>query len=94
MMMITAEQAKMIKELTNHIERLHPAIKRRLCQKILKTFEKILLNAEINSKYDANIFTRTEQLISWMIYEYKKIGYLALLYFIKYHEATLEDLND
>jgi len=94
MIKLTTEQAKMIKELVNYIENLHPAIKRKLCQKMLKTFEKILSNSEIESKYDADVFTRAKQLISWMIYEHKKIGYLALLYFIKYHEVSLEDLND
>jgi len=88
------KREKLIQEIYKKIENIHPAIKRRLCEKLIKVFEPILNKnlAKIESKYDANVFRRAEQVISWLIYEYGKLGYIALYYFIRYQEETLEDL--
>jgi|GEM_PF-2028562 len=90
MFTITPEQRKQIKEIGDMIEKLHPSIKRKLCLKLIDVFEKSLPNEQRKERGEIPIFTRTGQLISWIIYEYKRIGYLALKYFIKYYQETLD----
>lgn len=90
MFTLSQEQRKWIKKIGDMIESLHPAIKRKLCLKLIDVFEKSLSNEEREKRREIPIFTRAGQIISWTIYEHGRIGYLALKYFIKYYQQTLD----
>ena len=90
MFVISQEQRRWIKKIESMIESLHPVIKRKLCLKLIDVFEKSLSNEERERREEIPVFTRTGQLISWTIYKHGRIGYLALKYFIKYYQETLD----
>jgi hypothetical protein len=90
MFTITSDQRRQIKEIGDMIERLHPAIKRKLCLKLIDVFERSLSNEQRKERGEIPVFTRAGQIISWIIYEHGRIGYLALKYFIKYYQETLD----
>jgi hypothetical protein len=79
---------KLIQRFYTLLETAHPARRRLIAMKILEELMPFVLGKgeKVDSKYDADLFTRAKQVGSYLIQHYGKIGYLLLEYFIKYYE--------
>ena len=82
------ETLKLIQKFYTLLESAHPARRRIIAMKILEELMPFVLGKgeKVDSKYDADLFTRAKQVGSYLIQHYGKVGYLLLEYFIKYHE--------
>ena len=86
---LTIKQAKKIQQLIQEIDNLHPSIRRKLCSKLCDTFESVLQSLQIVVE-GLDPVNRAKKTIVFTVYKYDQIGYLALYYFIKYYQTTLE----
>jgi len=82
------EALKLTQKFYSFLENAHPARRRIIAMKILEELMPIVLGKgeKIDSRYDADVFTRAKQVGGYLIHHYGKVGYLLLEYFIKYHE--------
>ena len=82
------ETLKLTQKFYTLLESSHPARRRIIATKILEELMPFVLGKgeKIDSRYDADLFTRAKQVGGYLIHHYGKVGYLLLEYFIKYHE--------
>jgi hypothetical protein len=82
------ETLKLIQKFYILLESAHPARRRIIATKILEEIMPFVLGKgeKVDSRYDADLFTRAKQVGGYLIHHYGKVGYLLLEYFIKYHE--------
>lgn len=82
------EALKLIQKFYILLDSAHPARRRIIAMKILEEFMPFVLGKgeKVESRYDADLFTRAKQVGAFLIHHYGKVGYLLLEYFIRYHE--------
>jgi hypothetical protein len=82
------ETLKLVQKFYALLDNAHPARRRLIAMKILEELMPIVLGKgeKVDSRYDADLFTRAKQVGGYLIHHYGKVGYLLLEYFIKYHE--------
>jgi len=82
------ETLKLTQKFYTLLESAHPARRRVIATKILEELMPFVLGKgeKVDSRYDADLFTRAKQVGGYLIHHYGKVGYLLLEYFIKYHE--------
>ncbi len=82
------ETLKLLQKFYTLLDSAHPARRRTIAMKILEELMPFVLGKgeKVDSRYDADLFTRAKQTGAFLIQHYGKVGYLLLEYFIKYHE--------